>query len=43
LKKDKDELKNEEDEFCKEDCDKCKIRVKIKYTPFDQEDDGELD
>jgi hypothetical protein len=30
----------EEDEFCDEDCSKCKM--KVNYTMFDQEDDGDI-
>lgn len=35
-----DEPENEEDEFCDEDCSKCKMNVN--YTMFDQEDDGDI-
>ena len=31
----------DEDEYCDEDCSKCKM--KLKYTMFDQEDDGDID
>ena len=31
----------EDEEFCDEDCSKCKM--KVNYTLFDQEDDGEID
>jgi hypothetical protein len=34
-------LPDEEDEFCNEDCSKCKINVN--YTMFDQEDDGDIE
>jgi hypothetical protein len=33
-------LPDEEDEFCDEDCSKCKM--KVNYTMFDQEDDGDI-
>ena len=33
-------LPDEEDEFCNEDCSKCKM--KVNYTMFDQEDDGDI-
>ena len=31
----------EDEEYCDEDCSKCKM--KVNYTMFDQEDDGEID
>lgn len=31
----------EDDEYCDEDCSKCKMNVN--YTMFDQEDDGDID
>lgn len=37
-----DQFKDEEeDEYCEEDCSKCKMNVN--YTMFDQEDDGDID
>jgi len=35
------EMEDEEDEFCTDDCKKCKM--KVNYTMFDQEDDGDLE
>lgn len=37
----RDEDETEEDEFCNEDCSKCKM--KVNYTMFDQEDDGDIE
>jgi len=31
----------EDEEYCDEDCSECPI--KLNYTMFDQEDDGEID
>ena len=36
-----DEEMEDEEEFCEEDCSKCKM--KVNYTIFDQEDDGEIE
>ena len=36
-----EEMEDEEDEFCTDDCKKCKM--KVNYTMFDQEDDGDLE
>ncbi len=30
----------EEDDYCEDDCDKCPM--KVNYTMFDQEDDGDI-
>jgi len=39
--KTKTEGEMEDEEYCDEDCEKCPI--KLNYTMFDQEDDGEID
>ena len=31
----------EDEEYCEEDCSKCKM--KVNYNMFDQEDDGDLE
>ena len=37
----KDGELEDEDDYCEEDCSKCKMNVN--YTMFDQEDDGDID
>lgn len=37
----KDQEMEDGEDYCEEDCSKCKMNVN--YTMFDQEDDGDID